>query len=49
LQAAIANGYRQHLREAFQILTYVKDGLLAGTGLGRFATVTEPRPQGSGH
>lgn len=30
--AALASGYRQQLREEFQILTYVQDGLLTGQG-----------------
>ena len=29
---AVAKGYRQQLREEFQILTYVDDGLLTGPG-----------------
>ena len=31
-QDAISKGYRQQLREEFQILTYVQDGLLTGLG-----------------
>jgi hypothetical protein len=34
--AAIANGYRGQLREEFQILTYVQDGILTGPGGSEF-------------
>jgi hypothetical protein len=33
---AIANGYRGQLREEFQILTYVRDGILTGPGGAKF-------------
>ena len=35
---AIANGYRGQLREEFQILTFVQDGLLTGPGGGKFGS-----------
>jgi hypothetical protein len=35
---AIANGYRGQLREEFQILTLVQDGLLTGPGGGKFGS-----------
>ncbi|MBN9659039.1 MAG: hypothetical protein J0H49_12720 [Acidobacteria bacterium] len=35
-QPAIARGYRGQLREEFQILTYVKDGILTGPGGSKF-------------
>lgn len=37
--AAIAKGYRQQLREEFQILTYVQDGLLTGPGGKPFGSI----------
>ena len=35
-QDAISNGYRGQLREEFQILTYVQDGILTGPGGAKF-------------
>ena len=35
---AIANGYRGQLREEFQILTFVQDGLLTGPGGSKFGS-----------
>jgi hypothetical protein len=35
---AIANGYREQLREEFQILTFVQDGLLTGPGGAAFGS-----------
>ncbi|MGJ5820905.1 DUF7482 domain-containing protein [Paludibaculum fermentans] len=35
-QPAVARGYRGQLREEFQILTYVQDGLLTGPGGSKF-------------
>ena len=37
--AAIAQGYRQQLREEFQILTYVVDGLLTGPNGTAFGSI----------
>jgi hypothetical protein len=37
--AAIAQGYRQQLREEFQILTYVADGLLTGPNGAAFGSI----------
>jgi hypothetical protein len=37
--AAVAAGYRQQLREEFQILTYVQDGLLTGPGGAKFGSI----------
>jgi hypothetical protein len=37
--AAIAQGYRQQLREEFQILTYVQDGLLTGPNGTAFGSI----------
>lgn len=35
-QTAVARGYRGQLREEFQILTYVQDGILTGPGGSKF-------------
>jgi hypothetical protein len=37
-QDAINNGYREQLREEFQILTFVQDGLLTGPGGAAFGS-----------
>ena len=37
-QAAISNGYRGQVREEFQILTFVQDGLITGPGGGKFGS-----------
>jgi hypothetical protein len=37
--AAIRKGYRQQLREEFQILTYAQDGLITGPGGKRFGSI----------
>ena len=35
---AVSKGYRGQLREEFQILTLVQDGILTGPGGGKFGT-----------